>query len=374
MAKKFVIAYFMHEREKEVAEQMVGAAETTDSFVMGEMDEADIKKAEQQGLVIQTVEPPKPSAAGPEAPKADPAAVMMSSLGVDLDQAVPAPQDYYDILLRGPLTESRRDQLHKAGIHLLERHAHNRGYKAFLGSQQVSVAKALNFVESVSWISPERSAPKIATMSAPPRIGETPQAKMLTFDVRLNRLDDSQKVQQWLKDRNVVLAGASGRKIRFYAIENDPLLGQLALLPEVDVVAEYVVPEAFNDVSRRLLGIDDLPGANPATFLSQDGDGEMIAIADTGIDDTHPDFQGRIAGKVARGRPGDTSDPNGAWHARCRFGAGRRYGIRWPDQGSCAQSETFLPVSSRCRRQARRAAVGPQRSIRRGIPGGRAYP
>jgi len=63
VAKKFVIAYFMHEREKEVAEQMVSAAETTDSFVMGEMDEADIKEAEQQGLVIQTVEPPKPSAA-----------------------------------------------------------------------------------------------------------------------------------------------------------------------------------------------------------------------------------------------------------------------------------------------------------------------
>src|SRR6185295_19835275 len=39
--------------------------------------------------------------------------------------------------------------------------------------------------------------------------------------------------------------------------------------------------------------------------------GEIVAVADTGLDDTHPDFQGRVAGIVARGRPGDSSDPHG---------------------------------------------------------------
>jgi subtilisin family serine protease len=34
-------------------------------------------------------------------------------------------------------------------------------------------------------------------------------------------------------------------------------------------------------------------------------------MADTGFDDTHPDFIGRVVGQVGLGRPGDTSDPNG---------------------------------------------------------------
>jgi serine protease AprX len=311
MAKRLVIAYFMHEWERDAAERMISAAETTDSFVMGEMEDADIETAKRDGLIIQTVEPPIAAPAEPQRPQVDAAAMMMESLGVDLDTAVPAAQDYYDIRLRGPVIESRRQQLRAAGIQLLEWDAEGQGYKAFLSSQQVATANAFDFVESVTWISPKRSVPAVTTRSVAPLLGETLQVKMLTFDVRLNRPDDGQKVQQWLKDHNIVLAGASGRKIRFYAVENDPLLGQLALLPEVDTVAEYVVPEAFNDASRRLLGIDGQPGSNPATYLAQDGSGQVIAVADTGIDDTHADFQGRIAGKVARGRPGNSSDPAG---------------------------------------------------------------
>jgi serine protease AprX len=310
MPKKRVIAYYMHEAERAAAQQMISAAETTDSFVMGEMDEADIDKAKKQGLIVQTIEPPKPVPA-PAMPGTDPAAMMMESFGVDVDAAVPAVEDYYIIRLRGPLVESRRKRLNDVGIRLLEWDHEDRGYKARLTSQQVGAAKALDFVESVTWITPKRSAPAMMTRSAAPRAGETPSVKMLTFDLRLHQPQDSQKVQQWLKDHNIVLAGSSGRKIRFYAVENDPVLGQLALLPEVDIVAEYIVPEPFNDAARRLLAIDDQPGANPATFLSQDGTGQTVAVADTGIDDTHPDFQGRIAGKIARGRSGDTSDPNG---------------------------------------------------------------
>ncbi len=36
-----------------------------------------------------------------------------------------------------------------------------------------------------------------------------------------------------------------------------------------------------------------------------------MAVADTGLDEDHPAFEGRIAGIVARGRTGDASDPDG---------------------------------------------------------------
>ncbi len=41
------------------------------------------------------------------------------------------------------------------------------------------------------------------------------------------------------------------------------------------------------------------------------GEGVLVAIADTGLDETHPDFAGRIERVVARGRPGNGSDPKG---------------------------------------------------------------
>jgi len=74
-------------------------------------------------------------------------------------------------------------------------------------------------------------------------------------------------------------------------------------------VEEYVAPKLHNDLARQLLGIDR--AGNPAGSLLLTGAGQIVAIADTGLDDTHKDFQGRIVKLVARGRPNVTTDPHG---------------------------------------------------------------
>ena len=159
-------------------------------------------------------------------------------------------------------------------------------------------------------VEPESSPVETITQSAPtPNVGERALA-ILTYDVRLRDPNDRQKIEDWLKERHVDISGSSGRKIRFFVVQFSPIPGQLQRLPEVDMVTEYVEPVLYNDSARRLLGIDGLgQAANPVPGLN--GSGQTIAIADTGIDDTHPDFAGRIDGKVARGRPGLTDDPNG---------------------------------------------------------------
>src|SRR5262249_27417718 len=45
--------------------------------------------------------------------------------------------------------------------------------------------------------------------------------------------------------------------------------------------------------------------------IAETGSGQIVAIADTGIDDSHPDFKGRIIGITAWGRTNDHSDPIG---------------------------------------------------------------
>jgi hypothetical protein len=227
-------------------------------------------------------------------------------------EAFPAEVDYYTLQLQGPLIDPWKSALADLGVKTLEA-LPTGGYKVRLSLEVRQKVKALDFVDSVDWIPPSQSAPQVATESLAPSFGLAPSSgfKMLTFDVRLHDPEDRPKIEKWLTDNKLDISGSSGRKIRFFALENSPQLDQLAALPEVDQIAEYVEPKLSNDVARVILGIDAPPGQSLSMYIREDGTGQIVAVADTGIDDQHPDFQGRIAGRVALGRPNDSTDPHG---------------------------------------------------------------
>lgn len=79
--------------------------------------------------------------------------------------------------------------------------------------------------------------------------------------------------------------------------------------------------------------------------LGLEGEGQIIGIADTGLDEHHPDFEGRIVQIVARGRPGpraDSSDPegHGTHVAGCALGDGRK--SNGEVQGAAPQAKLFF--------------------------------
>ena len=333
MAKKRVIAYYMHEHERAVAETLLGSAEATDSFAAGEIEESDVAKLLDAGIIVQDA--PEPAAeAEPEAwtePRAAGAFFLSVAPGgtgagaaAAFDSAVPAEVDWYVVRLRGPLLEGYRAQLTALGVDLTRAHALN-AYEARLSSQQVAEVTQLPFVAGVRWLSPKQSAPLVATQSQAPGAAAPEAAaalglvgvaaEPLPFDVVLRDPADRPRIEQWLAGRQVKVLGTGARKIRISVTADDPVLGDLALLPEVERTVQYVEPKIFNDHARRLLGLDGpapAAGGPPAPpILPQDGSGQIVAVADTGLDDQHPDFAGRILRMVARGRPNDTSDPNG---------------------------------------------------------------
>lgn len=132
----------------------------------------------------------------------------------------------------------------------------------------------------------------------------------MTYDVWLHDANDGQSVLAWLDKQRVNVGGASGRKIRIYVLEDSAILNDINALPAVAKLEEYITPKLHNDVARQLLGIDDT-NPNPGAVIAETGDGQIVGVADTGLDDSHPDFQGRIAGVVALGRPNDSTDPHG---------------------------------------------------------------
>lgn len=313
MAKRRVSAYFLDDNEKNAAMAIMGsAANSTDSFVYGELDDADIPKLESAGLIVQ--EHISGEHPGPELPTLAPMSALRRANQDALfdDDAIPAEVDYYVLRLKGPMMEAWRTTLEGMGVRLLDSDASG-GIKVRLNINDVAKVKGLEFVDSVDWIPPRASTSGTITQSFSLGPGISPPGglRMLTFDVRLNLPEDRAKVEQWLHDHNLAVSGSSGRKIRFFALEDAPVIDELATLPEVDKIAEYIEPKPTNDFARVILGVDAPPGRNPASFITQDGTGQIVAVADTGIDDQHPDFQGRIAGKVALGRPNDASDPHG---------------------------------------------------------------
>ena len=227
------------------------------------------------------------------------------------EDAIPQPVDYYFVWLRGPLLESVRQELHGLGATLLESNPDG-SYKARLGTQQVAAVQALPYVRRVQWIGPAETAPLVAFW---PATADDAAAglQLRTYDVRVMVPGDRPAVEAWLRARAVSIVGTGTRKVRFQALEGSALLNELRTLPEAAEVAEYVVPKLCNDRARSLLGVEP-SSTGPAGALASpvlDGSGQLIGVADTGLDAGHPDFQGRIAKLVARGRPGDTSDPSG---------------------------------------------------------------
>jgi serine protease AprX len=315
MAQKRVIAYFMHESEEAAARAAMPSAEQTESYLVGNIEESEIPRLQREGLIIQEVGEPSRESLRTELELvhgstriAKRAATTMASVDATAPPPtppLPAGPAFYLVRLRGPLVESWRQRLSGMGVEFLESLATD-VYKARLTSQHLrDLSTDTEMVANIRLYGAADTGPDVLQPSA---AAPTAGVSMLTFDIRLHRSEDAPAVLSWLGQKQVAIAGASGRKIRVYLLEDSPLLDEIRDLPEVAATEQYLLPKLHNSNARRLLGLDP-PGAGAGIGL--EGAGQIVGIADTGLDDAHPDLANRIVGLVALGRPNDPSDPNG---------------------------------------------------------------
>jgi hypothetical protein len=114
--------------------------------------------------------------------------------------------------------------------------------------------------------------------------------RLVVYDVKLQRPEDGASLRDWLQKNEVVIVASSTRKFRIALLANSPVFNELLGRTEVERFEEYVEPKLFNDRARVLLRMDHVP-TQPFPY---DGAGELIAVAETGLDHTHPDFAGRF--------------------------------------------------------------------------------
>jgi serine protease AprX len=284
MARRNVVAFGFTADALETAQARLDNAVATEAFVYGEIDEELIGGLEAEGLVVEVVERAPPDAArGLESRTGGSDAELPTALG----------------------QEPWREQLDALGVELLES-LPDQAYSARIGFDRGSVdaIRGLAFVERLEPF----GAAETTTEGVRSRALELERAGAEIFDVRLHDARDLDGVLAWLAERGVEVVGSRGRKVRVSVDANDPDFAALASHPAVAELQRYVEPELFNDRARVLLGLDPIDA--PAS-AGRTGAGQVVGVADTGLDEAHPDFQGRIAGVTAWGRPGDPSDPHG---------------------------------------------------------------
>lgn len=309
MKKINVYAHFLHSKQKaELKEIMPGAAET-DSFLYGKIDPKKIKKYEKNGIhfeeILEEKQIPTP---GIQAQRVVPLVAKKLNVATRKTKTPRLSVDkktttYYLIQLDGPLLDEWRTSFQDLNVIFTQRISIN-NFIAKLNPSQKKKVEKFSFVNKVRLYTTEDTNAVISEMIKP----KTKQQFSLKYDIGLHADAEIESVLSWLQKNKIKILDTTKYKIRIQLLQNSKEIEKIIDLDGVFAVEEYKLPKLNNDVTRIILGIDDDVGTQQ---LPQTGKYQVVGVADTGIDSTHPDLKKQIKEAIALGRPDDASDPNG---------------------------------------------------------------
>lgn len=280
MEKKRVMVYVMHDYEAAAAQRAVTDPYVTEGYVCGDADDAAIAAMQQSGMTVNVL---------PTAPAVTPPA--FESFG---PEDIPVP-GYYLIWLQPPVPPQARGDIEATGVRFIER----RGEWHVVYVADDTQLTALQDLAWVKSIKPYNADETLRTVAAHPVLTGT-------WDLLLHEASEQPALEEWLADQGIEILQRGPRKLRIVAGEAQ--LGLLARRHEIAEIAPWRPPQFRLERSRALVGVHPVPQIQNVALT---GAGVVVGVCDTGLDEQHAAFAGTTVQVIARGRPGDGSDPHG---------------------------------------------------------------
>jgi len=313
MTRRRVIAYPMHEYEMSRVADDIESIDHNEAFNVGFLEDDQIDQLRGEGILVEVIDDIAPAST---------ASMSRRSLGLDpgmMPAHEPGPPQPGELInwrltIDRPLNEQLRSAIAAASGVVLEA----LGRFQYLIAGTTATVDALvgepGVVDVSRHLGAEAAPVALRSAGRRPAVDASPQLGR-NWDVVTAGPKWADAVQQWAEGQGLMSTRVSSTVV---AVEVDPssdLLGRLAHLAGVTSVMEHVEAELQNDRVRVLIELDD---GTPSPVASRlDGTGQIIAVADTGVDVAHPDLVDRLAGTRPLGRPpignalGDASDPDG---------------------------------------------------------------
>lgn len=303
-----VLAYYYHKKEEEHILKYLKDPVKTDSFIYGSVETGDIPILRKEGVLIDLLADSPGSRGGiPRNMQSRSLGKRFISVGSDeSDHSLKA--NYYLIRLKGPLLRSWKKKLESVKIKITE-NLQNNIYKVYT-THDITDLQKLGFVISARpFESADTEVVVRRSLLSEFDLFEPETKKVAIYDIRLQE-DKTADVLGFLKERKIDTLAVARNKVRV-RLTGTEILSELRRIKEVYAIEEYIRPKLHNDQARLIIHIESEVNGSLRANIPYEGEGQLIGVADTGIDSEHPDFENRIYKIVARGRRNDHTDPHG---------------------------------------------------------------
>lgn len=307
----------MHEHEEAFLQNFVGTkpgSVKTDAFFLFELGEIQLEELQENGIAYEVLAPSidKRDIVNGDLPDLRDKSTtrklfIRPQLNISEEISFRTPATY-KLKITGPLLESYKKAIESLQISILEFDPPFSYVVRLISSDQYRNLERLPFVEQIdSYDAHDSGGFELFRVDVAEKLKHAP-LEMKTWDILLHRPADLDEMLEWLGMKSVSIAGNGKSKIRCYLEDGSPMISDILNHPLVKHFSEYEKPKFHNDLAREIVGIGS---ANPAVASSYQGEGELIGVADTGIDDTHPDITANLFQTSAWGISGSTQDSNG---------------------------------------------------------------
>lgn len=331
--RKKLIVYFMNKEEEALAHELMPGYKKTEGYILGHSTQAKIKKMKKKGLALRVLSTTVLTVHTPGATRTykyslkkgehELVSVSHESPGYNYTNVIAAGEAiqqredvlpaFYIITLDAPMLPIFSEQLESIGLQVLQRIPYDSYIVEVKEQQQLEKLRHdenFRFVRMVKQYTAEDTGFTVRK-DRYDNADKPGQDDMLVMDLVLHREEDVPLVKDFLGSDHIELIDSYRNTIRVRVSAGNEMAYKLSSNKYIQAIYEHIPPVMHNDIARQLVGIDSID--QQITAFEESGDGETIAVADTGIDKQHPDFSPNAIDAVAWGRKAtnDTSDPHG---------------------------------------------------------------